>query len=194
MNAQALESNPAELDEVTFSRAQRGDERAFRELVVRYQRPVYDVLWRMVEGTDLRHRVEDLTQDTFVRVFGALDRFSYRGSARLSTWILTIATRLALNELRRTRRTIPIEQVADHLIAADTADSAIQRRRLGQAIARAIAALQPKFRAALVLREYHHLEYDEIAAALEVDVGTVKSRLSRARAQLRAALEEVHDD
>jgi RNA polymerase sigma-70 factor (ECF subfamily) len=194
VNAHAIQSPPAELDEVTFSRAKRGDERAFRELVVRYQRPVYQVLWRMVEGTELRHRVEDLTQETFVRVFQALDRFSYKGSARPSTWILTIATRLALNELRRTRRTVPIDQVADHLTSADRADSAAHRRRLGQHIARAIAELPPKFRAALVLREYHHLEYEDIASALEIDLGTVKSRLSRARAQLRDALEEVHND
>lgn len=193
MNARAMQPSPAELDEVTFSRAKRGDERAFRQLVARYQRPVYQVLWRMVEGTELRHRVEDLTQETFVRVFQSLDRFTYKGSARPSTWILTIATRLALNELRTTRRTVPIDQVAEHLASADRADTTAERRALGRRIAQAIAALPPKFRAALVLREYHHLEYEEIASALEIDLGTVKSRLSRARSQLREALKEVHN-
>src|SRR5262249_12237703 len=131
-----------------------------------------------------RHRVEDLTQETFVRVLRALAKFDPSGPARLQTWILTIATRLALNELRR-----PEPALLEHEPAArERADADAERRRLGAAIAAGVAALPDAQRAVLVLREYHDLDYAEIADVLELDVGTVKSRLSRARAQLRAHL------
>src|SRR5215831_16089459 len=86
-----------ELDDLTLARAQRGDEPACRTLVERYQRPVFALLGRMCGHA----RVEDLAQETFLRVFRALPRFDRSGPARLSTWILTVATRLALDELRR---------------------------------------------------------------------------------------------
>jgi RNA polymerase sigma-70 factor, ECF subfamily len=88
------------LDELTVRRAQRGDERAWRALVARYQQPVHALVWRMLAGR-ARHRVEDLVQETFVRVLRALPTFDPAGPASLTTWLLTIATRLALNELRR---------------------------------------------------------------------------------------------
>src|SRR3954447_21718894 len=88
-----------ELDEVSLARAQRGDRAAQAVLVERYQRPVFALLSRMV-GRD-RAAVEDLAQETFLRALRALPRFSLQGPARLSTWILTIATRLALDQLRR---------------------------------------------------------------------------------------------
>jgi RNA polymerase sigma-70 factor (ECF subfamily) len=175
---------PDALDELTLRRAQRGDERAWRDLIERFQAPVHGLVWRLLSGR-ARHRVEDLTQETFVRVLGALPRFDPAGPASLSTWILTIATRLALNELRR-----PELAPLDHEpFAVDRTDTTAERRRLGAAIASGMAALPDAQRAVLVLREYHDLDYGEIAEALELDVGTVKSRLSRARAALRAHLE-----
>src|SRR5258706_15619766 len=99
---------PAEpLDEVTLRRAQRGDERAWRDLIARYQQPVYALIWRLLAGRP-RHRVEDLVQETFVRVLRALPGFDPAGPASLQTWMLTIAARLALNELRRPQ-TDPLE-------------------------------------------------------------------------------------
>jgi len=168
---------PDELDELTLKRAQRGDDRACRELVRAYERRVFALLGRLL-GRD----VEDLAQETFLRVFRALPAFSPAGPARLSTWILTIATRLALDELRRKRPQLP---APDASLPPEA-----EARALGRAIERAVAALAPDFRAAFLLREYHGLEYDEIARALEVDLGTVKSRLSRARAALREALKD----
>jgi RNA polymerase sigma-70 factor (ECF subfamily) len=94
---------PAELDELTVARAQRGDDRARRELVLRYQRPVFALLSRMLHGRASHTSVEDLAQETFLKVFRALPGFDRQGSARLSTWILTIATNLAIDELRRRR-------------------------------------------------------------------------------------------
>ena len=177
-------------DELTLRRAQRGDARAWRELVERFQRPVHALIWRILVGR-ARHRVEDLTQETFVRVLRALPRFDPAGPATLSTWILTIATRLALNELRRPE---PVA-LADEPHAAERADDDVERRRLAAAIADGVARLPEAQRAALVLREYHDLEYVEIAEILEIDLGTVKSRLARGRAALRdhlvAALPEL---
>jgi RNA polymerase sigma-70 factor (ECF subfamily) len=172
-----------ELDELTLRRAQRGDERAWRDLVERYQQPVHALIWRLFAGRS-RHRVEDLVQETFVRVLRALAGFEPAGSASLSTWMLTIATRLALNELRRpdhARLEVEPEGSA-------SADGDAERRRLGNAIAAGVAALPDAQRAVFVLREYHGLDYAEIATALELDLNTVKSRLMRARTALRARL------
>jgi RNA polymerase sigma-70 factor (ECF subfamily) len=180
------------LDELTLRRAVRGDERAWRALIERYQRPVHALIWRLLAGRS-RHRVEDLVQETFVRVLRALPGFDPAGPASLQTWILTIAARLALNELRRPEAAALVEEPAGPL--ADRADTTAERRRLAAAIGAGIAALPDAQRAVLVLREYHDLEYAEIAAALELDLGTVKSRLARARAALRehlgAALPEL---
>jgi RNA polymerase sigma-70 factor, ECF subfamily len=174
------------LDEVTLRRAQRGDQRAWRDLIERYQQPVHALIWRLLAGR-ARHRVEDLTQETFVRVLRALPKFDPAGSATLSTWILTIATRMTLNELRRPESAgLEREPISE----ARTDDSS-ERKRLGEAIAAGVAALPDAQRAVLVLREYHDLDYVDIAAVLELDVGTVKSRLSRARATLREHLTQA---
>ena len=168
------------LDELTTRRAQRGDEQAWRALIARFQPPVHALIWRLLVGR-ARHRVEDLVQETFVRVLRALPGFDLAGPASLSTWILTIATRLTLNELRRPEpAALDVEPPA-----AERADQATERRRLGAAIAACIAALPEPQRVVLVLREYHDLDYQDIADMLELDLGTVKSRLARARTKLR---------
>src|SRR5690242_1885795 len=87
-------------DELALRRAQRGDERAWRDLVERYQQPVHALIWRMLAGR-ARHRVEDLVQETFVRVLRGLPAWTPEGPATLQTWMLAIAARVALNELRR---------------------------------------------------------------------------------------------
>jgi RNA polymerase sigma-70 factor (ECF subfamily) len=173
---------PPELDELTLARAQRGDEVACRALVVRYQAPVFAMLGRMLGDTG---PVEDLAQETFLRVFRALPGFRPAGPARLSSWILTIATRLALDELRR-RRPRDLDDRIDELpaIELDLAD----RHALGTALEAAIAALPVAHRATFLLRELHGLEYRAIADTLQIDIDSVKSRLFRARAALQQAL------
>jgi RNA polymerase sigma-70 factor (ECF subfamily) len=183
---------PGALDDLTLRRAQAGDHGAWRVLVDRFGDPVHALIWRLLAGR-AQHRAQDLTQETFVRVLRALPRFDPRGPAKLSTWILTIATRLALNELRRPEPAA----LADEPAVAPQVERDLERKRLGAAIAAGIAALPDAQRAVLVLREYHELEYGEIAEALELDLGTVKSRLARARAALRdyltAAMPELGD-
>jgi len=181
-----------DLDEVTFARAKNGDQAAQAALVNRYKRPVFALLWRMV-GPD-RVLVEDLSQDTFLRVFRALRNFEHDGRARLITWILTIASRLAIDHLRAGR---PREQEALAgfcPLALSRPDQDADRKALARALGNAVESLGPSFRAAFLLREVHGLSYEEIAAALNIDLGTVKSRLSRARALLQAALADVHDE
>src|SRR5258705_10445850 len=99
MHAAAARTVVEPFDELTLRRAQRGDQRAWRDLIDRFQQPVYALIWRLLAGRS-RHRAEDLTQETFVRVLRALPRFDPNGPARLSTWILTIATRLRPNDMR----------------------------------------------------------------------------------------------
>jgi RNA polymerase sigma-70 factor (ECF subfamily) len=184
MHALAATSAATELDELTLRRAQRGEERAWRDLIALYQDRVYALVWRLLAGR-AQHRAPDLVQETFVRVVRALPRFDPIGSAKLSTWILTIATRVALNELRRP----DADALATEPFAyVESADQSVERKRLGGAIAEGMAALDDEHRAVLVLREYHELDYAEIATALTLELGTVKSRLSRARAALRAHL------
>src|SRR5262249_51173384 len=136
------------------------------------------------------HRVEDLAQETFLRSIKALPHFRSQqagGTARLSTWVLTIATRLALDELRA-RKHEPLPAV---LPDSKRTDETAERKAIAQRIEAALDELGPQFRAAFVLRELHELDYEEIAEALGCDVGTVKSRLARARERLRGLLEDL---
>jgi RNA polymerase sigma-70 factor, ECF subfamily len=183
----------AELDELTVARAQRGSTRARRILVERYQRPVLALVSRMLRGYGDSGLVEDVAQETFLRVFRALPGFDRNGPARLSTWILTIASHRTIDELRRRRLELRSLDAAGQEPEGDArADESTERRMLARLIDRAVGDLAPEYKAAFVLREYHGLEYSEIAAALEIDLGTVKSRLNRARRRLRDALVEVY--
>lgn len=179
-----------DLDEITLTRARRGDARAFAALVTRYQRPVHAVLSRILTGVASAAEVDELAQEVFLRAYRALPGFEPRGPGRLTKWILTIAGRLAIDELRRPRASVtPIDADA---FASDAPgpEASTARRQLGAALVRALAALTPEQRTTFVLREFHDFDYDELARALDVDLGTIKSRLSRARTALRALLTE----
>jgi len=178
-----------EIDDRTLRLAAAGDREASRALVEMYQVRVFSLASRMLAGRG-RATVEDAAQDTFLEVFRRLAGFQTGGAAKLSTWILTIAARRAIDELRRQRPALLAELEAPGDARGD--DRAI-RRELMAAIEGALRDLSPELRAAFLLREYHDLEYAEIATALAIDLGTVKSRLSRARAALRERLAEVHD-
>jgi len=184
----------AELDEVTLRGAQRGEPSACRALVERYQRPVFGLLHRML-GPDRRDRVEDLAQETFLHVFRSLAGFAPLGPARLSTWILTIASRRAIDELRRSGRAGEECALGDEDAVSPTrADDGAQHAALAARVARAVDGMAPEYRVAFLLRAYHGLEYGEIARALDIDIGTVKSRLARARAELRRGMTPDKDE
>lgn len=184
---------PGELAAAGVERARAGDTEAFRALVLHHQDAVHALLYRLLAPSGREALVEDCTQETFLRVYRALPDFNPEGPAKLSTWILTLATRLALNELRRPTLVVPVAELAALPVAGPhRADALAERRALGNAIREALGQLPPEQRAVLVLREMHGLDYAEMAEALALDVGTVKSRLSRARAAMRAALEHHH--
>ncbi|HEU0030875.1 MAG TPA: sigma-70 family RNA polymerase sigma factor [Kofleriaceae bacterium] len=179
----------AELDDLTLRRAQQGERAALDRLVERYHPMVHALVWRMACARGETH-VADLVQDAMVRVLQSLHRFDLAGPARLSTWMLTIATRVVLDDRRRAP---PPDARLEPAACIDPA-VAVADRELGVAIARAVLALPEPQRIAFVLREYHDLDYSEIAEALEVDVGTIKSRLSRARVAVRDALARALPD
>lgn len=167
---------------------------AFRAFVVRHERMVFALLSRMLgHGSE----VEDLAQETFVRAFRAFPRFDPNGPAKVSTWLLTIAVRLAL-DARKKRKLTVVELDEGGAVSGKahgghlslTPENALEQRRLGDAISAAAATLPDDQRAVLVLSEMHGLSLLEIAAALEIPENTVKTRLFRAREKMRAALAE----
>lgn len=179
-------------DAALIERAVRGDRDAWKGIVDAHQNAVFRLLRRLLVGRQGSAEIEDLAQETFLRVHRALPRFEPGGNASFRGWLLTIATRLALDRLRK--RELPRAPAGVVAIAPDCADARHRRRQLAERIAAAVGELPDEHRAAFVLREYHAMEYDEIARALNISVGTVGSRLSRARAALRAALEDCLDD
>jgi RNA polymerase sigma-70 factor (ECF subfamily) len=148
---------------------------------------VFALVSRML-GPARRHEVEDLAQETFVRAYRAFPDFDPHGPAKVSTWLLTIATRLVLDV--RKRRQIAAVPIVEGLegTSSSTPESHLERHELGRAIARAAATLPDDQRAAFVLAELHGLSTAEIATALEVPEATAKTRLFRAREKMRAAL------
>ncbi|MCH9680008.1 MAG: sigma-70 family RNA polymerase sigma factor [Deltaproteobacteria bacterium] len=181
-----------DVDVGTVVAAQRGERWAWRVVVGVHQRRVHALVWRMLASGGRRHLVEDVVQDAFLRVFSALPRFVPDGTARLSTWILSIATRAAIDELRRRRPPqAPLEVVANEVHGGERPDVRSEHASTGRAIARAVGMQSPEVRAAFVLRAYHDLDYAQIAQALDVGMGTVKSRLWRARTALAQHLTEV---
>ena len=193
----ARASVDADADEV--ARARAGDREAFETLVSRHEAAVFRICLRLLAD---REDALEASQETFLRAYRAVARF--RGAATFRTWLIGIAVNACRNRLvsaehRASRHTVGLEaDTADGNAAAlplpDPAPSPEMRAlggELRQALCRALAAVSAEHREALVLREIEGLEYAEIAAVLGVAEGTVKSRLARARAALRAELEGV---
>jgi RNA polymerase sigma-70 factor (ECF subfamily) len=177
-------SEEGEIAPELLARCQAGEPAALRTFVECYQRPVFALLSRIVG----RHcEVEDLAQETFLRAIRALPAFDADGAARLSTWLLTIATQLALDACRKRAREQRSSLVAGPVSAA-TPEHEAQRSQLRDAIASAIDELPSEQRAAFVLAEFHGFAIADIAQALQTRPSTVKTRLFRARAKLSRAL------
>ena len=167
------------------ARAQAGDMGAFAELVRRYQGPVAKFCYRMVGSTQ---DAEEIAQDTFVRVHGHLRRLKPR--AKFSTFLFGIARNLTLNFLRDAKRRgrgviEPLDAVSSVRDDATRPDRLARRHEIELLVERAIALLSSEHREILVLREVNGMDYDAIAEVLACRKGTVKSRLARAREQLR---------
>lgn len=177
--------------------AREGRESAYRELLSRYERPVFSLVCRMVRD---RAVAEDLAQETFVRVFNSID--SYDPTYKFSSWIFKIANNLAIDQLRRRKlETLSIhgsphaespEQEEQTRIAleatGETPEQYVAHRELAGHIERAIGELRPEYRTAIALRHMEGYSYEEIAEIMEVPLGTVKTYIHRARHELKQKL------
>ena len=171
--------------------AQRGDDSAFEELVRTYEKRVYHLALRMCGNVDDAYEV---AQEAFLSAWKGM-RF-FRGDSSFSTWLYRLTSNAAIAFLRRQRRQggsdgVSLDDEDTFLEVADPAPSPHQqaeRLELRDALARGLSALSPEHRQVLLLRELQGLTYEEIAAALELDLGTVKSRIARAREKLRKYL------
>lgn len=175
-------------------RCRAGDQRAFDELVTRFEKRVYNLALRMTGNAE---DANDLAQEAFVRVYTALPGF--KGESSFSTWLYRIVTNVCLDELRRRGRqsVVSLDQPVsgeEGPLARQTADPAdgpldrLERAEVRAAVQHGINQLQPDHRAVLVLRDLQGLSYEEIASALGCSLGTVKSRLNRSRLALRDRL------
>jgi RNA polymerase sigma-70 factor (ECF subfamily) len=180
--------NDDTIDDRLMARGAQGDEEAFRLLVTRWERPVYAFLERVLGS---REEAQDLGQETFVRVF--LQAHRYRATGRFRSWVFRIAGNLARSRLRRRRIVgwVPFDPFR-HDRASDEPD-AEERALRGErqrAVRAALARLPERQREALVLRRYHDMSQEEIAAAMGTTVAAVESLLSRAMTALRIRLAE----
>lgn len=181
----------SELDESVLEACRRRDPKALRLWVARYERPVFAFLSRSLGSGS---HVEDLAQEVFVRAFAALDRFDPEGPARLTTWMLSIAWRVA-QEARR-KRAVPTLHPADaarFVHDPGTPEERHDRREIVRAFERAAAQLPEEQLDAFVLAEFHGLSMAEIAQVLEVPEATVKTRIFRAREKLRKLLAPIRE-
>lgn len=195
-----------ETEEARFvARLQARDESAFNELVIAYERRVFALVFRMLGR---REEAEDLAQEVFVQVFKAIDQF--RGESKLSTWIFRIAVNLCKNKAkylsrRRVGEQDDVHEMADR-VSGDGGkgvtvsggirrpDEVLEGMQLERIVKRAIEQVDPDFREVLILRDVEDMSYDEIAEVTGLAEGTVKSRIFRARAQLRALVEKALGD
>lgn len=169
-----------------LARLRAGEPKAFEELVIAYQHRVFGVALRMLGS---RAEAEEIAQEVFLRAHRAVADF--RGEAKLGTWLYGIASRLCLNRLASPDRRVTRGDAALADVPAANVDAAMaaERAELEAAMHAAIAELPDERRLVLVLRDLEGLSYEQIAEALALDPGTVRSRLHRARMQLKEKLE-----
>ncbi len=178
--------------------AKRDDEPAFAEIVRRYRNPITNYLYRFLNDYE---EAVDLAQETFVRVYFALER--YHTEFAFSTYIYRIATNLAISELRKRKRRNLVsltgffqygDEDEEDFHPPDSKplpDVDLVENEQSKMIARAIATLPEKYRAPIVLREIEGKTYEEVAAILDLGLGTTKSRISRARGLLKEKLKNL---
>ena len=195
-------SNNISLDDTSLvRRCQRGDSEAMSCLIIKYQDRVYNVIFKICQNHD---DSAELTQDTFVKVLESIN--SFRGKSSFYTWLFRVAVNHSLNYCKRRFKLSPVSLDAENdqleegkgKLAAVLADPngvdpavVAQQKELSQIVVNSIGQLQQEHRVVLVLRDIEQMSYAEIAAVLQIETGTVKSRLSRARAKLRQLLETV---
>jgi RNA polymerase sigma-70 factor (ECF subfamily) len=184
-------------DREVVALAKAGKETAYRELLRRYERPVFSLIYRMVRDRAL---AEDLAQETFVKVLNALE--SYRPEYKFSSWVFKIANNAAIDQLRRREvDTLSLDGAPDARTADEVEATALQAvdrqesplaeleaRELGSQIEVAVGKLRPEYRTCILLRHVEGRSYEEIAEVMDLPLGTVKTYIHRARLELREYL------
>lgn len=193
---QALKNYERLSDEEVIARFQGGDLTAFDVIVARYKQPLIQYVIQFVGETS---DAEDIVQDTFVKVFRR--KQAYRSIAKFSTWLYTVAGNFAKSELRKRKR--QAQQSISSLTENDpyfevmetraAADEMTDRQFKKDILRKAIQRLPKRFQDVIRLREIEHLSYDEIAARTKLSLGTVKSRVNRARLRLQKELKHVRE-
>ncbi|WP_096699395.1 RNA polymerase sigma factor RpoE [Polaromonas sp. AER18D-145] len=193
---------PSDSDAMLVERTVAGDQKAFELLVIKYQRRIQRLIGRMVRDVDL---VEDIAQETFIRAYRALAQF--RGEAQFYTWLYRIAVntaKKALMELKRdptvsensfksgqsdeSDETSPLE---NELISSETPEAVLAGKEIAQMVNVAMEALPEELRQAITLREIEGLSYEEIAEVMNCPIGTVRSRIFRAREAISARIKPL---
>jgi RNA polymerase sigma-70 factor (ECF subfamily) len=204
-------SNPAETSESHLEvadsadrvqnlvrRAKDGDEAAFDDLVREFQRPVFNLAYRMLNNYE---EANDAAQDVFIKVHRSLA--SFRGDSKFSTWLFTVAANMCRSRIRKIVRlnkheagsldetydddTSPKQVAVDPAAGADTL---LENQEVKQIVEACINELDDDFKLVMIMKDLQHMQYEEIAEALDCNLGTIKSRLFRARAQVRDKLKE----
>jgi RNA polymerase sigma-70 factor (ECF subfamily) len=179
-------------DEELVSRSMGGDPESFNQLIKRWERPIYALAYRTIGRED---DARDVVQETFLRAFRGLSGF--KGQAKFSSWLYRITLNLCRDWMRRQRRApviatpdgVDLVELAGESEDVEAADAAVARKDLSRLIARAMTALPEEQRAAIVLKEYHGLTFQEIAELLGCPLSTVKTRLYQGLTVLRKELE-----
>lgn len=184
-------------DRALVERTVAGDQRAYELLVLKYQRRIQRLIGRMVRDVDL---VEDIAQETFLRAYRALHQF--RGDAQFYTWLYRIAVNTAKKALMDLKRDPTVTEAAwrtsddedetsrpgNEPIADETPESLLAAKEIGAVVQAAMDALPSDLREAVILREIEGLSYEEIAAVMQCPIGTVRSRIFRAREAVSARI------
>jgi RNA polymerase sigma-70 factor (ECF subfamily) len=188
-----------DIDQQLVERVQRGDKAAFDLLVVKYQRKIFRLLSRLIRDAA---EIEDVAQEAFIKAYRALPNF--RGDSAFYTWLYRIAINTAKNYLVSQGRRAPTSTQSDvedaetfddgdHLRDLNTPDSMLVTKQVGEAVNRAIDQLPEDLRTAIVLRELEGLSYEEIAESMQCPIGTVRSRIFRAREAIALELRPILD-
>ncbi len=199
---ESLPKLPASLDSDTLlvERTVAGDQAAFELLVIKYQRRIQRLIGRMVRDVDL---VEDIAQETFIRAYRALHQF--RGDAQFYTWLYRIAINTAKKFLLELKRDPTVSESAfktdrdddetswagNEPIADETPESLLAAKEIAAAVNAAMMALPEELRQALTLREIEGLSYEEISEMMNCPIGTVRSRIFRAREAISAKVKPM---
>ena len=196
------EGKPVDADAMLVERAVAGDEKAFELLVIKYQRRIQRLIGRMVRDVDL---VEDIAQETFIRAYRALAQF--RGDAQFYTWLYRIAVNTAKKALMDLKRNPTVSEnffksgdddetsfLENELISSETPDAVLASKEIAEMVNAAMEALPEELRQAIILREIEGLSYEEISDAMNCPIGTVRSRIFRAREAISEKVKPLLED